>query len=73
MLRAPAPLIGTLGVLMKLLDKLYAGPRDLLDKAKRDGDTVIDALAARDEVRLRDTLFNFSVTSFHICDWIKVY
>ncbi|MFH0342906.1 MAG: hypothetical protein ACHBNF_12420 [Chromatiales bacterium] len=58
---------------MQLLDRLFGGPGDLLRKAKRDKQKLIMALQQCDEVEVKDHLFNFAVTVYHIIDWLKAY
>jgi hypothetical protein len=45
---------------MKLLHAIYSNPAQLLDKAKRDGASLIRALEECDEQEVRDVLFNFA-------------
>jgi hypothetical protein len=56
---------------MRLLDKLYTSPGEILAKARRDRDALMDAVASGDEIRVRDKLFDFSVTAYHVVDWVK--
>jgi hypothetical protein len=58
---------------MKPLDKVYSSPAELLAKARRDRDALVFAADAGDEISLRDKLFDFSVTAYHIVDWLKSY
>lgn len=62
-----------LGVEMKLLHAIYASPVDLLDKARRDGRALTQALSICDESAVRDSLFNFAISAYHLWDWIKAY
>jgi hypothetical protein len=56
---------------MKLLSNLYSGPAAILAKARRDRDALKDAVASDHEDRVRDELFDFSVTAYHVLDWVK--
>lgn len=58
---------------MQVLDTLFGGPGDLLRKAKRDKQKLIMALQQCDEVEVKEHLFNFAVTVYHIIDWLKAY
>lgn len=58
---------------MKPLAKLFSSPVQLLDKARRDGESLMKVLADCDEVSVRDYIFNFSVSAYHICDWVKKF
>jgi hypothetical protein len=58
---------------MKPIANLYSGPADLLDKARRDRDALRDAATSGDETILQDKLFDFSVTAYHIVDWMKSF
>jgi hypothetical protein len=58
---------------MKLLNALYSSPAQLLEKAKRDGTALVQALTTCEEQEVRDALFNFAVSAYHIWDWIKAY
>ena len=56
---------------MRPLDQLYSGPSDILAKARRDRDALITAAESGNELLIQDKLFDFSVTAYHILDWIK--
>ena len=56
-----------------LLDAIYSSPAQLLEKAEKDGAALVSALRRYDEAAVRDALFNFAVTAYHICDWVKAY
>lgn len=58
---------------MKLLHAIYASPVELLDKARHDGRALTQALSICDESAVRDSLFNFAISTYHVCDWIKAY
>ena len=58
---------------MRLLQPIYSSPTQLLEKARRDGDRLVTALFANDEQDVRDALFDFAVSAFHVWDWVKVY
>ena len=46
------------------------GPRDVLAKARRERDRLERALKAQVNPEISDALFNFSVTVFHVQDWL---
>ena len=56
---------------MRLLDKLYSSPAQLLAKARRDRDALLAAEKSGDEASVRDKLFDFSVSIHSMLDWIK--
>lgn len=58
---------------MKLLHAIYSSPTQLLEKAKRDGVSLVRALKDCNEQEVRDALFNFAITAYHIWDWIRAY
>lgn len=58
---------------MHPLKDMYQGPRDLLEKAKRDRETLTRELANWDCKTVPDSVFNFSVTVYHVLDWVKSY
>lgn len=58
---------------MKLLHVIYASPVELLDKARRDGRALTEALSVCDESAVRDSLFDFAISAYHLWDWIKAY
>jgi len=45
-------------------------PQDALAKAERDFAALRDAVAAQDETRIGDCLYNFSVSVYHVRDWL---
>ncbi len=45
-------------------------PRDVLAKAKRELDVLRSAIAAQDKSRIGEALYNFSVTAYHVKDWL---
>ncbi|MGH9932141.1 MAG: hypothetical protein ACREA9_23310, partial [Pyrinomonadaceae bacterium] len=63
----------TSGFEMKLLHAIYASPVELLDKARCDGRALTEALSVCDKPAVRDSLFNFAISAYHLCDWIKAY
>lgn len=56
---------------MRPLAKLYNHASELLAKARRDRDALRAAARDGDESRLRDEVFDFSVTAYHVRDWVK--
>ncbi|MEO8158903.1 MAG: hypothetical protein ABI648_13990 [Betaproteobacteria bacterium] len=58
---------------MNLLHAIYVSPGNLLHKAKRSGKLLTEALNICDETAIRDCLFDFVVSAYHLWDWIKVY
>lgn len=52
---------------------MYEGPRYLLEKAKRDREILTRDLAHWDGKVVPDSVFNFSVTVYHVVDWVKAY
>jgi hypothetical protein len=58
---------------MKLLHAIYGSPGELLGKARRDGQALTQALSICDESAVRDSLFNFAISAYHLCDWIKAF
>jgi len=58
---------------MKLLAAIYDSPIMLLEKATRDGEALIQALSMCDESAVRDSLFNFAVSSYHLRDWVNEF
>ncbi|MCI0558489.1 MAG: hypothetical protein MN733_08340 [Nitrososphaera sp.] len=56
-----------------LLKCIYSGPRQLLEKAKLDEQSLRKALEQGDESSVRENLFNLVVTTYHIVDWVKSY
>ena len=58
---------------MKLLKCIYSGPVQVLEKAKRDRASLTEALDRGHESGVRESLFNFVVTTYHIVDWVKSY
>lgn len=55
---------------MTPLVTIYAGPKGLLDKVRRDEGVLLNALVMYGEEEMRDALFNFSVSAYHVIDWI---
>jgi hypothetical protein len=53
------------------LAKVYSQASELLAKARRDRDALRAAADAGDMRRLRDEVFDFSVTAYHVRDWVK--
>jgi hypothetical protein len=51
---------------MKLLNAIYVSPVELLDKARRDGQALTQALSICDESAVRDSLFNFAISAYHL-------
>lgn len=68
---APFTLLGV--EMTKLLHVIYTSPVQLLNKARRDGQALIDSLSICDESAVRDSLFNFAISAYHLWDWIKAY
>lgn len=58
---------------MKLMEKIFTSPIDLLKKAEKDKERLEESLLIWDEVTIRESLFNFTVSCYHLVDWIKVY
>lgn len=58
---------------MRLMKKIFSSPVDLLQKVKKDKEKLELALLNWDEIQIQETLFNFSVSSYHLVDWVKVY
>jgi len=58
---------------MKLLHAIYSGPTQLLEKATRDGASLVRVLRECEEREVRDSLFNFAISAYHIWDWVKAY
>ena len=55
------------------LKNIYDGPIDLLAKARRDREALQLAVNESNELVLRDKLFDFSLTAYHIVDWVKAF
>ena len=55
------------------LESIYTGPLDLLEKARRDRVGLRLAAERHDWSAARDKLFDFSVTAYHIVDWVKSF
>jgi len=53
------------------LEKLFASPYQLLEKAKRDLSRLHDAVFDGDEIRCSDAMLDAAVAVFHVKDWIK--
>ncbi|WP_128595348.1 hypothetical protein [Paraburkholderia kirstenboschensis] len=60
-----------LGSRPQFLSAIYHSPVSLLAKVIRDGDALILALRDCNESAVHDSLFNFSVSAFHLVDWVK--
>jgi hypothetical protein len=58
---------------VRLLDGIYSSPTQLLEKARSDQAVLLRSLERGDESLLREALFNFCVTVYHVWDWVKVY
>jgi hypothetical protein len=58
---------------MKLLDVIYGSPVELLHKARRDGEALTQALSICNESAVRDSLFNFAISAYHLLDWVKAF
>jgi hypothetical protein len=58
---------------VKLQYAIFSSPVLLLSKAEADGAELVRAVHDQDEDRARAALFNFSVTAYHIRDWVKAY
>jgi hypothetical protein len=58
---------------VRLLDRIYSSPGQLLEKAYHDQAILLRSLECGDELLLREALFNFCVTTYHIWDWVKAY
>ena len=58
---------------MKILTAIYDSPVKLLQKATRDGEALVLALSTCDESAVRDSLFNFAVSAYHLWDWVKAF
>jgi hypothetical protein len=51
----------------------FTSPKDLLGKAERDLSNFESAVAAQDERRIGDVLYDFSVSVTSIKDWLKAH
>jgi hypothetical protein len=58
---------------MRLLVAIYGSPVELLHKASRDGQVLTQALSICDESAVRDSLFNFAISGYHLVDWVKAF
>ena len=56
---------------MHLLHNLYSSPTELLQKAERDRDALRNAMRIGDSQSMLDKVFDFSVTVYHIVDWVQ--
>lgn len=45
-------------------------PRDMLQKARRELEVLRAAVSAQDKQQIGDALYNFSVTAYHVKDWL---
>lgn len=55
---------------MAILDTINKSPRQLLEKATREKALLFAALKKCDEQETADSLFNFTVTTYHVRDWL---
>lgn len=58
---------------MQLLGKIFDSPTQLLDKTEREKEVLLSALATWNESEIRNAVFNFSVSAYHIVDWVKAF
>jgi len=58
---------------VKLLHAIYSSPKELLAKAEADGAELLGAVRSQDKARARAALFNFTVTCYHVWDWVRAY
>jgi len=56
---------------MVLLDKIYTSPVELLRKTEKEETKLLNALQQWDEENIKDYLFNFVVSCYHLIDWVK--
>ena len=49
----------------------FGKSKNLLEKVKRDQNTLYDAIISQDPDCISDAVFNFAVTGYHIKDWLK--
>jgi hypothetical protein len=49
----------------------FGSAQELLEKVIRDRDAVLSALKSQDDNAIKDSIFNFVVTGYHIKDWLK--
>src|SRR5687768_11491623 len=47
-----------------------AGPEDLFSKLERERQAIESAVKTNSDVQLSDAIFNFSVSAYHLRDWI---
>lgn len=58
---------------MRLMKKIFSSPVDLLKKVEKDKKNLEQALLVWNEAEIQDSLFNFSVSCYHLVDWVKAY
>src|SRR5690606_18579524 len=49
----------------------FVNSKKLFEKVKRDRNKLYDSIISQDPERISDAVFNFSVTGYHIKDWLK--
>jgi hypothetical protein len=49
----------------------FGNAKDLFEKVKRDRASLKRAINEQDEILIKDSIFNFSVTAYSIKDWLK--
>ncbi len=49
----------------------FGNAKKLLEKVKRDQDSLYHAVISQDPDRISDAVFNFAITGYHIKDWLK--
>lgn len=55
------------------MKKIFSSPLELLNKVEKDKTNLETALLRWDETGIQESLFNFSVGSYHLVDWVKTY
>ncbi len=55
------------------MKKIFSSPLDLLNKVEKDKTNLKNALLQWDKIGIQESLFNFSVGSYHLVDWVKTY
>lgn len=58
---------------MQLLGKIFDSPEQILEKTEREKETLLLALETWNEREIRNAVFNFSVSAYHIVDWVKAF
>lgn len=58
---------------MVVLIKLFDSPVNIYEKMKRDYSSLDAALSQQNRAEVRDALFNFSVSAYHVIDWVQAY